>query len=58
MEVIDISNCPTCGRKTQIVQKTQPPKSGKNQNWTKIKHRCEMHGTFETKVHKPRRGES
>lgn len=57
-EVIDITNCPTCGRKTQIIQKMKSPTSGKHQNWSKFKHRCEMHGIFNGMVHKERKGES
>jgi ribosomal protein S14 len=53
--VIDIPICPTCGRKTQIVQKLKPVQSGKDKDWTKFKHRCEIHGIFNGKVHKPRK---
>lgn len=52
-----IATCPTCGRKTQIIMKTKSPISGKNAGWSKLKHRCEIHGTFEMKVHNPRNGE-
>lgn len=58
MEMVDIPNCPTCSRKTQIVHKSKTIQSGKLKGWTKYKHRCEIHGMFEDKVHKERKGES
>ena len=54
----NIPICPTCGRKTHIYQKSTTPQSGKNKDWTKYKHRCEIHGTFEGMVRKERKGES
>jgi len=44
-----MSNCKICGRKTQVIQKMNIQK-GKYSGWTKIVHRCEMHGNQELKV--------
>ncbi len=46
-----MSNCNICGRKTQVVQRLTIQK-GKFLGWTKIIHRCEIHGNQELKLRK------
>ncbi|GAG63360.1 unnamed protein product [marine sediment metagenome] len=58
MELVNIPNCPSCGRKTHIYQKSKTLQTGKQEGWTKFKHRCEIHGNFEGMVRKERKGES
>ena len=51
-----MSNCKTCGRKTQRIQ-IEYVKSGKQRGWKKITHRCELHGNGIILVRPPKKGE-
>ena len=50
-----MSNCNVCGRATKIVQK-KTISSGKYKGWIQVKHRCELHGTFDLKIRPARKG--